>query len=127
MLRVLNSLVAIQTEITVGTTKYITNLLNYCALNPDVVTEYRRSDIILHLYSDASYLSEPEAHSRAGGYFFLGPLPRKTSLDNDSIKWIHTQDNFGKFSAECLPDIHGAHPRPIIQATSQRRSTGGVI
>jgi hypothetical protein len=28
--------------------------------------------MILHIHSDASYLSEPKARSRVGGYFFLG-------------------------------------------------------
>ena len=28
--------------------------------------------MVLHIYSDSSYISEPEAQSRAGGYFFLG-------------------------------------------------------
>jgi hypothetical protein len=38
--------------------------------------------MILNVHSDASYLSTPKAHSRAGGYFFLGSLPR----DGDPIK-----------------------------------------
>ena len=29
--------------------------------------------MILHVYSDASYISEPEAQIRARGYFFLEP------------------------------------------------------
>ena len=29
--------------------------------------------MILHIYSDASFISEPEARSRSGGYFSLGP------------------------------------------------------
>jgi hypothetical protein len=29
-------------------------------------------------HSDASYLSAPKARSRAGGYFFLGSIPRDT-------------------------------------------------
>ena len=40
------------------------------------MAEYRRSGMILHIYSDESYISEPEAHSRAGGCFFLGPKSR---------------------------------------------------
>ena len=28
--------------------------------------------MILHIYSDASYLSEPQSRSRAGGHYFLG-------------------------------------------------------
>ena len=29
--------------------------------------------MILHIYSNVSYISEPEAWSRYRGYFFLGP------------------------------------------------------
>jgi hypothetical protein len=38
--------------------------------------------MILNVHSDVSYLSAPKARSRAGGYFFLGSLPR----DGDPIK-----------------------------------------
>ena len=31
----------------------------------------KKSDMILGVHSDASYLSEPEARSRAGGHFFM--------------------------------------------------------
>jgi hypothetical protein len=31
--------------------------------------------MVLHIHSDASYLSESEARSRAAGIFFLGPRP----------------------------------------------------
>jgi hypothetical protein len=30
------------------------------------------SEMILHIHSDASYLSENEAKSRAGGFFYMG-------------------------------------------------------
>eukprot|EP00957_Ditylum_brightwellii_P082110 6244039-Ditylum_brightwellii.AAC.1 len=30
--------------------------------------------MILWVYSDASYLSNPKVHSRAGGYFYLGNI-----------------------------------------------------
>ena len=33
--------------------------------------------MILNIHSDASYMSEPGARSRAAGYFFLGWMPRK--------------------------------------------------
>ncbi len=34
----------------------------------------------LNVHSDASYLSAPKARSRAGGYFFLGSIPRDAEL-----------------------------------------------
>jgi hypothetical protein len=49
----------------------LTQLLNYAATHPDATVRYHASGMILHVHSDASYLSAPKARSRAGGYFFL--------------------------------------------------------
>ena len=38
--------------------------------------------MILNVHSDASYLLAGKGRSRAGGYFFLGKLPR----DNEAIR-----------------------------------------
>ena len=38
---------------------------------------FRFSEMVLNVYSDASYLTASRARSRAGGYFFLGSLPKK--------------------------------------------------
>ena len=46
------------------------------ASNPDAKIRYRASDMILNVHSDASYLTAPNAQSRAGGIFFLGSLPK---------------------------------------------------
>jgi hypothetical protein len=35
---------------------------------------YISSDMVLHIHSDGSYLSEPKSRSRAGGHFFLSDL-----------------------------------------------------
>jgi hypothetical protein len=40
-------------------------------MQEDAVLTYNKSDMILAVHSDVSYLSEPKARSRAGGYFFL--------------------------------------------------------
>ena len=46
-------------------------LLDYLATQEDAVLTFNRSDMILVVHSDASYLSEPCARSRAGCHFFL--------------------------------------------------------
>eukprot|EP00804_Cyclotella_cryptica_P002988 CCRYP_005998-RA/>CCRYP_005998-RA protein AED:0.39 eAED:0.39 QI:0/0/0/1/1/1/2/0/315 len=46
-------------------------LLDYLATQEEAVLTYHASDMILAVHSDASYLSEPHARSRAGGHFFL--------------------------------------------------------
>jgi hypothetical protein len=50
-------------------------VLDYIASNPDAVIRYHASDMVLYLHSDASYLSETRARSRAGGHFFLSDAP----------------------------------------------------
>ena len=49
-----------------------TQLLNYLATNPNATVWYCPSDMIMNVHSDASYLCEAGAHSRACGYFFMG-------------------------------------------------------
>ena len=69
----IKSLAAVNKNQTIDTTKHIILFLNFSASHPDAVTEYRRIGIIIHIHLIVSYISEPEARSRAGGYFFLGP------------------------------------------------------
>jgi hypothetical protein len=79
MLVALGSLASAQTHGTEATAKACTHLLNYCATHPDAVIRYHASGMVLHLHSDASYLSEPKARSQAGGIFFLSsPLSDPT-------------------------------------------------
>jgi hypothetical protein len=78
MLVALGSIAAAKT--TKDTAQSITQLLNYAATNPDAVIEYKRSDMVLHVHSDASFQSESQARSRSGGYFFLSSgAPHHTS------------------------------------------------
>ena len=46
-------------------------LLDYLSTQEEAVLTYNASDMILAVHSDASYLCEPKARSRAGGHFFL--------------------------------------------------------
>jgi hypothetical protein len=56
---------------TTDTLNHTRQLLDYLATQEDAVLTYNKSDMILAVHSDASYLSEPKARSRAGGHFFL--------------------------------------------------------
>ena len=56
--------------------KRVKQLLNYLHTNPNTVIRFRSSNKILNVHSNASYLSAGSGHSRAGGYFFMGSLPR---------------------------------------------------
>ena len=59
--------------------------------SPDAIVRYHASDMQLHVHSDASYLSESQARSRAGGTFFLSSNSKdpKSSPDPNSIPPPH--------------------------------------
>jgi hypothetical protein len=68
----LSSLASQQTKGTQQTAQDAVQFLNYCATHPDATIRYQKSDMILKIQSDASYLSEPKARSRSGGHFYMG-------------------------------------------------------
>ena len=72
MLVALGTLASAQTKATTNTMKAANQLLDYAATHPNAKIRFKKSDMILHVHSDASYLSETEARSRAGGISFLG-------------------------------------------------------
>jgi hypothetical protein len=71
LLTALSSLAAKQANPTKRTMEKTLQFLDYAASQDDAVVIYRKSDMILAVHSDASYLREPKARSRAGGHFFL--------------------------------------------------------
>jgi hypothetical protein len=75
MLVALGTLAASQTKGTEATADALTHFLNYCATHPDATIRFHKSDMILHLDSDASYLSEPRARSIMAGYHYLSTHP----------------------------------------------------
>jgi hypothetical protein len=66
----LSSLTAAQAKPTKHTVFLIKWLLDYAATNPDAILTYKKSNMVIAVHSDASYLSKPSACSRVGGYFF---------------------------------------------------------
>ena len=66
----LSSLASAQAAPTEYTMELIKWLLDYVATNPETILTYERSDMILAIHSDASYLSKASARSRVGGHFF---------------------------------------------------------
>jgi len=56
---------------TEDTMQYAMQFLEYVAMQEEAVLTFKASNMILAVHSDASYLSEPKAKSRAGNHFFL--------------------------------------------------------
>ena len=77
MLVSLGTIATQQNRPTEATMSEVTWFLDYCAAHPDACIEYSASDMVLWTASDASYLSETNARSRAGAIFFLGPKPNE--------------------------------------------------
>jgi hypothetical protein len=68
----INVLASEQSRATSYTADKVIKLLNYYNTHPETTIRYHASDMILYIHSDASYLSEREAKSRAGGFFYMG-------------------------------------------------------
>jgi hypothetical protein len=71
MLVALNAIATQQASPTERTMARVKQLLDYCASQEEAVLTYHASDMILAVHSDAGYLNESKARSRAGGHFFL--------------------------------------------------------
>ena len=64
-----------QAQATEQTEIKVQQLLDYLTTRPDAKVRYYRSNMVLNIHSDASYLSEARARSRVAGYFYLGESP----------------------------------------------------
>jgi hypothetical protein len=85
VLMALNDIATEKTKATEKMQAATNQMLDYLAAHPDATIRYHASDMILHIHSDASYLSVSNAQSRLGGLFFLGnKYPEKETL-NGSI------------------------------------------
>jgi hypothetical protein len=79
MIVTLNKLASRQANPTAALLNDVHIFLQYAATHRDARVVFYPSSMTLMTHSDASYLSEPEARSRAGGFFFL---PRKGTPDS---------------------------------------------
>ena len=74
LLTTLNDIATQQSKCTMKTAQNITKLLNFCATYPNASVIFRASDMVLHVDSDASYLSLSKARSRVAGNYYLSDL-----------------------------------------------------
>ena len=71
ILTAISAIASQQAKPTEDTMKQTKQLLDYLASQEEAVLTYSASEMILAVHSDASYLNEPKARSRAGGHFFM--------------------------------------------------------
>ena len=71
MLPALSAIASEQNAPTENTMKRVRQFLDYAASQEEAIITYSASDMVLAIHSDASYLSERNARSRAGGHHYL--------------------------------------------------------
>jgi hypothetical protein len=81
----LNDIATEQTKATEKTQAATNQLLDYLATHTDATIRYHAFDMILHIHSDASYLSVSNVRSRLGVLFFLGNKSPEQNKLNGSI------------------------------------------
>jgi hypothetical protein len=81
----LNSIATEQTTATEKTKTAAGQFLDYLATHPDAKIRFHASDMILHIHSDAFYLSVSNARIRLGELFYLGYNPPNENKLNGSI------------------------------------------
>jgi hypothetical protein len=104
MLTTLSAIAATQTGLTKDTMTQCKQFLDYAATHQDAIITYRRSDMVLVMHSNASYLSEPKACSRAGGQ--KNP-PTPPTLK--TMAWSSTLPNSSRLSCPLLPKLNWVH------------------
>jgi hypothetical protein len=68
VLMALSTIASEQTKGTARTLEKAYQVLDYLATHPNAVVRFRASEMVINIHSDASYLSEPKARSRACGH-----------------------------------------------------------
>jgi hypothetical protein len=81
----LNDISTGKTKETEKTQAATNQLLDYLATLPETTISYHASDMILHIHSDASYISVSNTRSRLGGLFFCGDKSPLQDTPNGSI------------------------------------------
>jgi hypothetical protein len=80
-----NDIATEQTKATEKTQSAADQLSDYLATHPDATIRYHASDMILHIHSNASYVSVSHARSRLGGLVYCGDKPPPTLTDSMAL------------------------------------------
>eukprot|EP00957_Ditylum_brightwellii_P135957 10369012-Ditylum_brightwellii.AAC.1 len=80
------------------------------ATYPDAIIQYSTPNMVLNIHTDASYLSEPNARSTAGGHYFLGSVPQqgKPILLNGAVYTL----------CQVIKHVQHLQPKPNLQECS---------
>jgi hypothetical protein len=97
----INYIATEQTKATEKTQAATDQILDYLETHPDATISYHASYMILHVHSDASYLSVSHARNRLGGLFFCGgKSPNEDNLDGSILNVASVINNVVASAAE---------------------------
>jgi hypothetical protein len=111
-----------QTKATEKNQASTNQLLDYLATHPDATIRYHASNMILHIHSDASYLSVSNARSRLGGLFFCGEKsPHEDNLNGSILNAASIIKNVVASAAEsevgaCFQNAQSGAPLRVTLA-----------
>jgi hypothetical protein len=118
----LNDIATKQTKATEKAKATINQLLDYLATHPDATIRYHASEMILHIHSDASYLSVSNARSRLGGLFLCGDKsPQEDNLNGSILNVASVIKNVVASAAEsevgaCFQNAQSGAPLRVTLA-----------
>jgi hypothetical protein len=145
MLHALTTLASKQSAGTQNTVNGMVNFLNYCASNPDAILRYTARDMVLHTHSDAGYLTDRNARSRAGGHHYMGnnmthlnPIHNGSVLDISKILRMvvasAAEAEVGALFYNCqdavglrMIAIEMGHPQPTTPLRTDNSTADGII
>ena len=91
MLMVLNTIARKQLAPTELTEKWANQILDYCTTHLSAEITFKASNMQLKVYSNASYLNEPNANSSFVGYVFLGQKQSDVGTDDILSKMLDVE------------------------------------
>ena len=123
--------------------KNLHQFLDYVATHPDNIVTYNASDMVLAVHSDASYFSESNARSCAGGHFSMSnnsaDPPNKgavlaVSQIIKAVMYSSADANLGALFINCrktIPSRHTliemGHPQPPTPVQTDNTTAMGVV
>ena len=114
---------------TQDTLSHTRQLLDYLATQEEAVLTYHANDMILTVHSNASYLSEPNARSRAGSHFFLssnaGIPPNNGTILNLAhiIKHVMASTTEAELAALYITACKAVYIRIILNELGHKQPT----
>jgi hypothetical protein len=143
MLTALGSIATQQENPTENTMIKVEQFLDYALTHTNAIVTYQASDRVLTAHSDASYLSEANACSRAGGHFFMSsktPCPHNNSAVLTiaqiikAVMFLAAEAKIGALCINCweaVPACHTleflGHPQPPTLIQTDNTTALGIV